>query len=229
MWFGTGGGLNRYDGYRFTSFPSEPDMSAGPGTVTVRTLAEDRDGLLWIGTVSGGLLAYDPRRRTTRVLLDGLCFANGVALAPDESFVLVVETSCYRVRRLWLRGEREGRSEEFIGGLPGFPDGVTGDGQGRFWLTLVSPRVALLDALHPYPALKKALLRMPAVLQPGPVPYGFVLGLDGDGRVVSNLQDPGGTSVAFATNAVAHGPWLYLGRLEGRSVSRFPLARAMAP
>jgi sugar lactone lactonase YvrE len=177
---------------------------------------------------TGRLLAYDPRRRTTRVLLDGLCFANGVALAPDESFVLVVETACYRVRRLWLRGEREGRSEELIGSLPGFPDGITSDGEGTFWLTLVSPRIALLDALHPYPSLKKALLRLPAALKPGPVPYGFVIGVDADGRIVSNLQDPGGTSVAFATNAVAHGPWLYLGRLEGHFVSRFPRARAMA-
>src|SRR3954454_8362477 len=39
MWFGTGAGLNRYDGYHFTSFPSEPDMSAGTGTATVTALA----------------------------------------------------------------------------------------------------------------------------------------------------------------------------------------------
>jgi sugar lactone lactonase YvrE len=35
-------------------------------------------------------------------LLTGLQFANGVALAPDESFVLVAETGGYRVRRYWL-------------------------------------------------------------------------------------------------------------------------------
>ena len=177
---------------------------------------------------TGRLLAYDPATGTTRVLLDGLCFANGVALAPDESFVLVVETACYRVRRLWLRGERRGASEEFIGALPAFPDGVTGDGDGHFWVALVSPRNPLLDALHPHPALKRALLRLPMAVRPGPKHYGFVLELDGDGRVVRNLQDPDGRQVAFVTNAVAAGPWLYLGRLEGHFVSRFPRARDMA-
>jgi len=178
---------------------------------------------------TGRLLAYDPRRGTTRVLLDGLCFANGVALAPDESFVLVVETSCYRVRRLWLRGERAGRSDEFIGGLPAFPDGITGDGQGTYWLALVSPRDALLDALHPHPALKKVLLRLPAVIRGGPAPYGFVLGLDGEGNVIANLQDPGGATVAYVTNAVPHGQWLYMGRLVGDFVSRFSRSTALAP
>jgi len=31
------------------------------------------------------------------------------------------------------------------------------DGEGTFWLTLVSARNALLDALHPHPALEKGL------------------------------------------------------------------------
>jgi len=171
---------------------------------------------------SGRLLAYDPRARSTRVLLDGLCFANGVALAPDESYVLVVETACYRVRRLWLRGERQGSSEVVLDGLPGFPDGILGDGEGTFWLTLVSPRSALLDALHPHPALKKALLRLPAAVRPGPKAYGAVVALDGEGRVLRTLQDPDGTKVAFATNAVPDGAWLYLGMLRGHALARLP-------
>jgi sugar lactone lactonase YvrE len=41
---------------------------------------------------NGRLLAYDPKTKTTRTLLSNLCFANGVAVSPDQSFVLVVET-----------------------------------------------------------------------------------------------------------------------------------------
>jgi len=34
------------------------------------------------------LLAYDPRTRTTQVLVNGLYAANGVTLGPDDSYVL---------------------------------------------------------------------------------------------------------------------------------------------
>lgn len=200
------------------------DVSAD-GTVyftdaSMRAAVEDSIADIVEHRATGRLLAYDPVHGATRVLLDGLCFANGVALAPDESFVLVVETACYRVRRLWLRGERRGASEVVLDALPAFPDGITGDGAGTFWVALVSPRNRLLDALHPHPALKKALMRVPEALRPGPTRYGFVIGVDGDGRIVRNLQDPEGRRAAFVTNAVPHGPSLYLGMLRGHFVAR---------
>src|SRR5690606_13628227 len=73
---------------------------------------------------SGRLLAWDPATGNVRLLLDRLAFANGVALSPEEDFVLVVETASYRVRRLWLTGEQAGRVDTFIENLPGFPDGI---------------------------------------------------------------------------------------------------------
>ena len=51
---------------------------------------------------NGRFLAYDPRTKQTRVLLNDLYFANGVAVSPDQSFVLVNDTGAYRVRRYWL-------------------------------------------------------------------------------------------------------------------------------
>jgi len=40
----------------------------------------------------GRLLKYDPITRKTTVLLDGLWFANGVALSAKEDFILICET-----------------------------------------------------------------------------------------------------------------------------------------
>eukprot|EP00262_Sarcandra_glabra_P014303 TRINITY_DN4161_c0_g1_i3.p1 TRINITY_DN4161_c0_g1~~TRINITY_DN4161_c0_g1_i3.p1 ORF type:complete len:224 (-),score=25.80 TRINITY_DN4161_c0_g1_i3:167-838(-) len=40
----------------------------------------------------GRLLKYHPSIRYTSILLDGLCFANGVALSRDQDFLLVCET-----------------------------------------------------------------------------------------------------------------------------------------
>src|SRR4030095_11592897 len=102
---------------------------------------------------------------------------------------LVAETGMYRVMRIWLTGPQAGQSEIFIDNLPGFPDGISSNGKDRFWLALVKPRDAVLDKLLPHPFLRKVVARLPKFLQPAPKRYSFVLGLDGNGRVVDNLQD----------------------------------------
>ena len=169
---------------------------------------------------NGRLLAHDPATGATRVLLEGLYFANGVALAPDESFVLVCETNAYRVQRLWLAGPRAGESETFVENLPGFPDGILWNGRDTYWLALAAPRSALLDRTLPYPFARKIIARLPAALVPGPEPFGFALGLDAEGRVVADLQDPGGRAFANVTNVVEHDGWLLLGSLTERAVGK---------
>ena len=42
------------------------------------------------------------------VVLDGLAFANGVALATDQSWVAVAETAARTVVRHWITGDRAG-------------------------------------------------------------------------------------------------------------------------
>ena len=210
--------------YRLTD-----DLDIGRDGVVYFTDASSRFGLgdsvvdLLTHQPLGRLLAYDPRRSATRLLLGGLYFANGVALAPDESFVLVVETGTYRLRRYWLQGPRAGTSDVFADNLPAIPDGVSSNGRDTFWVSLVAPRDALLDGSHPHPWMKKALLRLPAFLRPGPKRYGFVLGLDLEGHVVHNLQDPSGSTFALVTNAVEHAGRLYLGTLSDEAVGRLNL------
>ncbi len=168
---------------------------------------------------SGRLLSYGADG-VTRLVADGLCFPNGVALAADGSYLLVVETASYRVLKCWLAGERRGSCEVFADNLPGFPDGVTRGEGGVFWVALFAPRNGLLDRLHPHPALKKVLLRLPGWLRPQAKSYGFVLGLDAHGRIVHNLQDPTGRGFAFVTNVIEHEGDLYLGSLELPAVGR---------
>jgi sugar lactone lactonase YvrE len=158
----------------------------------------------------GRLLAYDPRSGSARVLLAGLQFANGVALGPGDGFVLVSETGSYRVLRHWLKGPRSGETEVFIDNLPGMPDNIHAGESAAFWLALVAPRMFALDALAPYPGLRALVARLPSGLRPGPPRYGFVLGLDAEGRVTHNLQDPSG-EVAHVTSAVERAGRLYLG------------------
>jgi hypothetical protein len=135
------------------------------------------------------------------VLLDGLQFANGVALAPDGRSVLVAQTGRYDVLRYWLRGERAGTHEVFIDNLPGIPDGLSSNGRDTYWLALFTVRNPALDALSGWPRLRKVVFRLPEFLQPQPVRHAFVLGLSLDGEVLHNLQHPGADSFAPVTSA----------------------------
>lgn len=53
MWFGTEGGLNKYDGYQFTVYKHDPEDPKSLSDNGVTSLFEDRDGTLWVGTTAG--------------------------------------------------------------------------------------------------------------------------------------------------------------------------------
>lgn len=173
---------------------------------------------------NGRLLEYDALTGQTRVLMSGLHFANGVALGPDDAYVLVNETSKYRVLRYWLKGDKAGTHEVFIDNLPGFPDNITFNGRDRFWLALFAPRDALLDDLLPGNAyLRTVIAKLPAFLQPRPKRHAFVLGLDADGKVVANLQYAADDAFAPITSVREHGRYLYFGSLTYPAIGRLPL------
>ncbi len=58
MWFGSFGGLSRYDGESFENFRPRPDGRSLAASV-VFALLEDASGSLWVGTDGGGLARYD--------------------------------------------------------------------------------------------------------------------------------------------------------------------------
>ncbi|HZI48255.1 MAG TPA: SMP-30/gluconolactonase/LRE family protein, partial [Pyrinomonadaceae bacterium] len=172
---------------------------------------------------NGRLLALEPQSHRPRTLLRDVYFANGVAVSPDQTFVLVVETGMYRIRRVWIKEPKMGQNDIFIDNLPGFPDGVSSNGRDRFWVALVTPRQALFDRMLPYPGLRKVVARLPKFLQPAPQRYSFVLGLDPQGRIVENLQNGSPDCYAQIANVVEHNGALYFGSIGEDTVGRFAL------
>jgi sugar lactone lactonase YvrE len=136
---------------------------------------------------TGRLLRRDPDGTLT-VLLDDLAFANGVALAVDESFVVVAETAGYGLRRLWLTGDRAGDVEPFGATLPGFPDNISTGEDGNVWVAIASPRDVALDLLLPRaPWLRRAVWALPQRLQPQAKPLIHLQAYAPDGTLVHDL------------------------------------------
>lgn len=173
----------------------------------------------------GRLLVYDPETKMATSLVGGLNFANGVAVAHDQTFVLVNETGTYRVLRHWIAGSRRGRTEPLIENLPGFPDNLSAGPEGRFWLALISPRNKLLDRLSGSPFSRTMIQRLPAFVRPKAVAYGHVVAIDGAGRVLASLQDPDG-AYRLTTGATESRDYIYVGSLVMPSLARLPKAKA---
>jgi sugar lactone lactonase YvrE len=169
---------------------------------------------------NGRLCAYDPRAKETREVLRDLYFANGVALDPSGEFVLVNETSRYRVRKLFIAGPRKGEHEIVIENLPGFPDNLSSGAGGLFWIAIASPRNRIVDALAGAPFLRKVILRLPEAIQPKPEHTARAIAIDASGRVRFDFFDPTGTPIFMITSVEERGGWLYFGSLQDEAVAR---------
>ncbi|WP_372729586.1 SMP-30/gluconolactonase/LRE family protein [Nocardioides sp.] len=123
------------------------------------------------------------------VVLDGLAFANGVALSADESFVVVAETGAATVVRHWITGERAGQRDLLVADLPGYPDNLARGSDGLIWVTLASPRDPVVERLQRSPLwLRRQVTRIPERLQPKPKRTVRVQAYDDSGRLVHDVD-----------------------------------------
>lgn len=160
------------------------------------------------GAPTGRLIAYDPVNDETTVHLRALRYANGVAVTPDGSAVLVAETFGFRITRLWLDGPRRGEVDRFIEALPGMPDNVQVDGQGRVWVALVKARSGLLDALGPWPSVRKVLFRIPRAWLPVPPPVVWFALFAPDGQRLGTWRSDEGFGDVTSVNPSGEHLWL---------------------
>jgi sugar lactone lactonase YvrE len=167
---------------------------------------------------TGRLLCRRPSGEV-EVLAAGMQFANGVALAADESFVAVAETGAYRISRVWLTGPKAGAAEVLIDNLPGFPDNLSTGTGGRLWVAIASPRNPALDWAHQrHPLLRRAVWALPEPLQPKPKRTAWVIAVNAAGRIVADLQAPG-DRYHMVTGVREHAGRLFLGSLTERAVA----------
>lgn len=177
------------------------------------------------GRATGRLLRFEPRTGQVTVVLDRLMFANGVALGPCDRYVLVNETLAARITRYWLAGPKAGQSDVFAQALPGYPDNLTYNGRGVFWVALPSARNSALEALSGLPWLRKVVQRLPARWREQRLErMAWVLGFNTEGQVIHSLQDPG-ERYGPVTSVTEMNGRLYFGSIDTAAIGWAPAPR----
>jgi sugar lactone lactonase YvrE len=184
---------------------------------------------------SGRLLVHEPATRRTRVMMSGLCFANGVALSADQRQLFVAETGEYRIWKVAVeahgvdaataRMQAGGAARVLLENLPGYPDNIVRGASGRLWTGLTKPRGAFVDDNAGRPWLRALALRLPKALWPVPPAYGHVFAFDEEGRVTVDLQDPSG-AYPETTAVTEHGGKLYIQSLHAETLGVLDATKA---
>ncbi|XP_041469519.1 adipocyte plasma membrane-associated protein-like [Lytechinus variegatus] len=165
----------------------------------------------------GRLLWFNPVNRMSDLSLDELHFPNGLQLSPKEDFLLIAETSRYRILKYHLTGPMTGSTEVFIDNLPGMPDNIRPSRNGGYWVgfAFASSRRGLLtaDLLAPYPWIRRLIAK---VIDPTQIvnlmpQYGLIIELNQEGEIVQSLHDPTGKIVPSVSEVLDTGKALYLG------------------
>ena len=125
LWFGTLGGMSRFDGRHFTTF----DEAQGLPSSAVQAMLVDRQGWLWVGT-QNGLSRYDGTRFTRYTVNDGLAHNNVSAILEDSSGALWIGTAGGVSR---LKGRRFLTFTEADGLAGNIVHAIAEDREGTLW------------------------------------------------------------------------------------------------
>ena len=184
---------------------------------------------------TGRIMSFNPKTKISRVAMDGLCFPNGLQLSEDGRALLISEMGAFRVLRVDLNklkissgpalatedGLQKGSVKLILDNLPGYPDNLSKGADGRLWIGLTKPRSRVVDAIAPYPLVRKMLIRLPLALWPVPKPYGHIIAFNEEGKILDDLQDPSG-AYPETSGAIEVDGKLYVQSLHAHAIGWMP-------
>ena len=100
MWFGTPGGLYRFDGYTFKNFQSNSQDGTSLPDSYIKNISETADGRLWIET-SSGLCIYSPQSESFERDMNQFFSKIGIDNLPSLTYIDSKNT-------LWAYIEKKG-------------------------------------------------------------------------------------------------------------------------
>jgi ribose transport system permease protein len=177
---------------------------------------------------NGRIICYDPNKKTTRTVLRGLKFPNGICIASDRQSILFAETWGCCVKRYWFDGPKAGQVDSVLENLPGFPDNINPSSDGNYWLAMVGMRSPALDLAWEMPGFRRRMAKRVPIdewLFPN-INTGCVLKFNERGEILESFWDVGGVNHPMITSMREHRGYLYLGGIQNNRIGRYKLANA---
>lgn len=165
------------------------------------------------GRGSGRVIRHELSTGRSSVVADGVYFPNGIALTEDGTTLWFAESNRYAVRAMDLT---TGDISTVFADLPGTPDNIDRDADGRMLVAIYDRNAALDTLVLPNAVGREILIRLPSsmfVNEEEPL-GGGVLVACADGTVLHYVT---GLAPA-ATSVLAVGDRWYLGALLGQPV-----------
>lgn len=175
------------------------------------------------GKPYGRAMSYDPVTKETKVLAHDLYFANGVAVSPDQQYVVFCETFMRRCRKYYIQGKKKGSLETFIDNLPGLPDNIHHDGHGHYYIALTSGITVALDLALKHPFLRKLMgIYTKYIGEINVVKNSGVFIVDLEGKPTEHYYDPG---LALISSGIRIGNHIYCGSVVSPYIVRLDVTK----
>ena len=174
---------------------------------------------------NGRIVCYDPRNGTTRTVLRGLKFPNGICVEHGSQSILFAETWGCCIKRYWFDGPKTGQVEMVMENLPGFPDNINLASDGNYWLAMVGMRSPALDLAWRMPGFRRRMAKRVPIdewLFPN-INTGCVLRFNDRGEVLETYWDLAGVNHPMITSMREHKGYLYLGGIQNNRIGRLKL------
>jgi signal transduction histidine kinase/ligand-binding sensor domain-containing protein len=140
IWIGTQNGLNKFNGYTFESFSTNPTDTNSISNNWIYSIDEDREGNLWIGT-KGGLNRFIPSRKkferinyktgyihnVTDYIYDAVCSFNGTVIINTPPVLTIYNPENKEFKHYYSDLEYDGAVKDNI--IP-----VIEDFEGLIWI-----------------------------------------------------------------------------------------------
>ncbi|RYY61914.1 MAG: response regulator [Chitinophagaceae bacterium] len=157
IWVATKEGLNRYDGYNFRVFTTDPGNPYSLSSNYIRSVFEDSKGYIWAATLDAGLNVYDKKtgrfhrimnKQGDRNSLSGNRMRSGIIELPDGRIMVAPENEGINLITLnddFFAKDSPPVIQRF--NLPGNeqPSGIGKDDKGKIWVGCTDKKIYVFD------------------------------------------------------------------------------------